>query len=93
MTAAEYVIFIDKDWAQTNNEQAADRAYRIGTTRNVTVISMVAKDTIDERVENALSEKEQVFSQAVDGRSGIAAAASETTKKTLTYLLGVDDAF
>ena len=54
---------------------------------------MVAKDTIDERVENALSEKEQVFSQAVDGRSGIAAAASETTKKTLTYLLGVDDAF
>lgn len=91
MTAAEYVIFIDKDWAQTNNEQAEDRCYRIGTMRNITVISMVAKDTIDERVEDALNEKETIFAQAVDGHSGIAAASS--TKQTLTYLLGMSDTF
>lgn len=92
MTAAEYVIFVDKDWAQTNNEQAEDRSYRIGTTRNITVITMVAKGTIDERVENALSEKAEVFSQAVDGHSGIASSAS-TTKQTLSYLLGMSDTF
>lgn len=92
MTAAEYVIFIDKDWAQTNNEQAEDRAYRIGTTRNITVVTMVAKDTIDERVENALNTKAQVFAQAVDGHSEIAESTA-TTKQTLSYLLGMDDSF
>ena len=61
MTAAEYVIFIDKDWAAANNDQAEDRSYRIGTTKNVTVISVTAKNSIDERVENALAAKREAF--------------------------------
>lgn len=69
MTAASYVFFIDKDWAQTNNEQAEDRAHRIGTTDSVTVISMVAKDTIDERIENILDRKADMFENIVDGKA------------------------
>lgn len=38
--------------------QAEDRAHRIGTKEPVTIISMVAKDTIDEHVEEILEEKE-----------------------------------
>ena len=69
MTAASYVFFIDKDWAQTNNEQAEDRAHRIGTTDSVTVISMVAKDTIDERIEKILDRKADMFENIVDGKA------------------------
>ena len=66
MTAAEYVIFIDKYWNQTDNSQAEDRAHRIGSKNTVTIISLVAKDTIDEKIEKMLDAKESVFSYVVD---------------------------
>lgn len=78
MTAASYVIFIDKDWAQTNNEQAEDRAHRIGTQNNVTIISMVAKNTIDEHIEKVLKEKAMLFENIVEGK-----AISADNKKAL----------
>lgn len=78
MTAASYVIFIDKDWAQTNNEQAEDRAHRIGTQNNVTIISMVAKGTIDEHIEKVLKEKAMLFENIVEGK-----AISSDNKKAL----------
>ena len=69
MTAASYVIFVDKDWAQTNNDQSEDRAHRIGTTKNVTIISMVAKDTIDEHIEDILANKAFLFDSVVEGKT------------------------
>lgn len=93
MTAAEYVIFIDKDWAAANNEQAEDRAHRIGTSSNVTVISVTAKNSIDERVENALAAKRAAFSAAVDGTASIGSGSTGTTEQTLAYLLGMSDSF
>ena len=87
MTAAEYVIFVDKNWNETDNIQAEDRAYRIGTEKNVTVISMVAKDTIDERVERALKEKAALFHQVIDNRMEVTNMA--TTQETGEYLLGL----
>ena len=85
MTAASYVIFIDKDWAQTNNEQAEDRAHRIGTKKNVTIISVVAKDTVDEHIEDVLKEKKMMFDNVVEGK-----AVSNSTRKALVCeILGV----
>lgn len=80
MTSAGYVIFIDKDWAQTNNEQAEDRAYRIGTTKNVTILSMIAKDTIDEHIEDVLEKKAELFENIVEGK-----AIENESKKALIY--------
>lgn len=85
MTAASYVIFIDKDWAQTNNEQAEDRAHRIGTQKNVTIISMVAKDTVDEHIEDVLKEKSMMFDNIVEGK----AISSSTRKALVCEILGV----
>ena len=43
---------MDKAWNSGDNAQAEDRAHRIGTVGAVNVISMVAKGTIDEAVED-----------------------------------------
>lgn len=69
MTAASYVFFVDKDWAQTNNDQAEDRAHRIGTSSTITVISLIAKNTIDERIETILQQKADLFDAIVNGKA------------------------
>lgn len=84
MTAAEYVIFVDKYWNQTDNIQAEDRAHRIGAKSNVTIISMVAKDTIDEDIEALLKEKENLFKLIVNGE-----ASSAKTDDIKNRLLGI----
>lgn len=57
LTAAQNVVFIDRPWSMADVEQAEDRAHRIGQTGTVTVYSLVAKRTVDERVEQILKEK------------------------------------
>jgi SNF2 family DNA or RNA helicase len=45
---ASQAIFLDRSWNPAQNEQAADRIYRIGQENPVTVTYLVAKDTVDE---------------------------------------------
>ena len=45
--AASDLIFMESSWTPTDMEQAADRVYRIGQTRHVTITNIVAKDTVD----------------------------------------------
>lgn len=87
MTAASYVFFLDKAWNNTDNIQAEDRAHRIGTNENVTIISMVAKDTIDEKIEDKLIEKDRVFNMVVDGMM----VSPEDEKDLLFSLIGVTE--
>lgn len=58
---ASSAIFLDRDWNPARNEQAADRIYRIGQTRPVTITHLVAEDTVDElRVLPVLAAKESL---------------------------------
>jgi superfamily II DNA or RNA helicase len=50
LTAADYVIHMDPWWNPALEEQASDRAHRIGQDRPVTVYRIVAKDTIEEKI-------------------------------------------
>lgn len=84
MTAGEYVFFVDKYWNETDNQQAEDRAYRIGVKGNVTIISMIAKNTIDEIIEKLLKEKATLFNMIVDGSS----STGKETKDIVAELLG-----
>jgi len=68
LNKASYVFFIDKAWTSGENAQAEDRAHRIGTTGTVNVISMVAKGTIDEGIEDYLRENKELFDRIVDGK-------------------------
>ncbi len=46
--AAADVIFVESSWTPTDMEQAADRVYRIGQTRHVTITNIIAAETVDE---------------------------------------------
>jgi superfamily II DNA or RNA helicase len=50
LTAADYVVHMDPWWNPSAEDQASDRAHRIGQGRPVTVVKLVAQDTIEERV-------------------------------------------
>lgn len=68
LNKANHVFFMDKAWTSGENEQAEDRAHRIGTQGTVNIISMVAKGTIDEGIEDYLKENKDLFDRVVDGK-------------------------
>ena len=50
LTRANHVIFYDCDWNPTLDSQAMDRVHRIGQKRKVTVMRLVNKNTVEERI-------------------------------------------
>ena len=65
-TAANYVIFVDTPWNDSDFKQACDRCYRIGQTKKTVVITLVSKDTYDERVQAILENKEILSNYIID---------------------------
>ena len=68
LNRASYVFFVDKKWNSGDNAQAEDRAHRIGTAGTVNIISLVAKGSVDEGVEEYLVENKDLFDRVVDGK-------------------------
>ena len=54
------VIFYDSDWNPTVDQQAMDRAHRLGQTKQVTVYRLICKGTIEERILERAKEKSEV---------------------------------
>ena len=71
LNKASYVFFVDKAWTAAENEQAEDRAHRIGTQGTVTVISMLAINSIDEGIEDYLADNKDLFDRVVDGKGTV----------------------
>lgn len=82
LNKAEYVIFYDKNYNPSDNEQAEDRSHRIGTENKVKIITLVAKNSVDERVEKLLVEKKKVITEVVDGTVKV-----NSNRDILDYLL------
>ena len=66
LTSANYCIFVDTPWTDADFQQASDRIYRIGQNKKVTIISLVTKDSYDERVLDILQNKRVLSSYLVD---------------------------
>lgn len=68
MTVARQAIFLDKLWVPKLNEQAEDRLHRIGqsTTQPVQIYEIIARHTVDQRIETILRRKRKVFGAIVD---------------------------
>ena len=79
--AADYVIILDPWWNPAVENQAADRAHRIGQSRPVTIYRLIARDTVEERVLALHKEKRDLAADMLDGTSG--AALSETALMAL----------
>jgi hypothetical protein len=67
LTAADYVIHMDPWWNPAVEDQATDRAHRIGQTRPVTVYRLVTKDTIEEQILALHANKRTLVSDVLGG--------------------------
>lgn len=68
LTAASYEIFIDSNWTFRLEEQCEDRAHRVGTTKSVIIYKLIAKNTIDERIQNILVKKRGISDYIIDDK-------------------------
>ncbi|MBE7451006.1 MAG: DEAD/DEAH box helicase [Kofleriaceae bacterium] len=83
LTAADHVFLLDPWWNPAVEDQAADRAHRIGQDRPVMIYRVVARDTVEERVLALQEHKRRVAAAALDG----ADAAARLTRDDLLALL------
>lgn len=88
MVAACHVILLDLWWNPTTEDQAVDRAHRIGQTRPVTVTRLTVANSIEDRI-LALQEKKRIMVSSVLGQDGGGGAASRLSIEDLKSLFNV----
>ena len=76
LTAADYVIHLDPWWNPAVEDQASDRAHRMGQLRPVTIYRLVAQDTIEEKIIALHAQKRDLADSLLDG--GDAAGRMDT---------------
>jgi superfamily II DNA or RNA helicase len=67
LTAADYVIHMDPWWNPAVEDQASDRAHRMGQQRPVTIYRMIAKQTIEEKIVALHSHKRDLADSLLEG--------------------------
>lgn len=67
LTAADYVIHMDPWWNPAVEDQASDRAHRIGQERPVTIYRLVASGTIEEKIVRLHAEKRELADSLLEG--------------------------
>jgi len=87
LTAADYVIHMDPWWNPAAEDQASDRAHRIGQTRPVTIYRLVTKGTIEERIVDLHRHKRELADRLLEG----ADASSRLSTEELLDLLRLAD--
>jgi superfamily II DNA or RNA helicase len=83
LTAADHIFLLDPWWNPAVEDQAADRAHRLGQTRPVLVYRLVAQDTVEERI-LALQERKRMLADAA--LEGADRAAAITRDELLALL-------
>ena len=84
LTGADVVIHYDPWWNLAVQNQATDRAHRIGQTHTVTVYKLIARHTIEEKILE-LQENKKTLSDQILSEKGV--TASQLTKEELLKLL------
>ena len=67
LTAASHVVHFDRWWNPAVEDQATDRAFRIGQKRNVLVHKFVCRGTIEERIDALIESKRQMAEEVLGG--------------------------
>jgi SNF2 family DNA or RNA helicase len=83
LTAADHVFILDPWYNPAAEQQAADRAHRIGQTRPVMVYRLVARDTVEEGIVRLQERKRKLAEGALEG----AVLAASVTRDDLLELL------
>ena len=67
LTAASHVIHFDRWWNPAVENQATDRAFRIGQKRNVLVHKFVCRGTVEEKIDEMIESKRQLAGDLLEG--------------------------
>ena len=88
LTAASHVVHFDRWWNPAVEEQATDRAFRIGQKKNVLVHKFVCRGTIEERVDALIESKRQLTASVIG--DGAEAILTELDDKEILQLVRLD---
>ena len=84
LTSADTVIHLDPWWNLAVENQATDRAHRIGQTKNVRVIKMISEGSVEERVIDLQNRKRDLFESVVEDN---ASDLGKLTEEDIKYIL------
>ena len=83
LTGANYVIHLDPWWNPAIEQQATDRAYRIGQQQNVTVYHLIAQGTIEEKILRLHKAKQNLADAVLEGTSSSHAITLDELRELL----------
>ena len=87
LTSADTVIHFDPWWNPAVEEQATDRAHRIGQLKSVQVIKLITKGTIEEKIYKLQVKKKELYDSVIDTREVF---INSLTKEELEELFTFD---
>ena len=88
LTAAQHVIHFDRWWNPAVENQATDRAFRIGQTKNVLVHKFVCRGTVEDKIDRMIEDKQQLAGDFLGG--GADRVLTEMKNDELLALVALD---
>jgi len=89
LTAASHVVHFDRWWNPAVENQATDRAFRIGQKRNVLVHKFVCKGTVEDKIDQMIESKKKLAGDFLEGGAG-EVNLTEMNDKELLNLVALD---
>ncbi|MFH1438267.1 MAG: DEAD/DEAH box helicase [Pseudomonadota bacterium] len=89
LTAASHVIHFDRWWNPAVENQATDRAFRIGQKKNVLVHKFVCRGTVEERIDELIAGKKKLAGEILSG-GGAESALTEMSNEELIAMVSLD---
>ncbi len=90
LTAASHVIHFDRWWNPAVENQATDRAFRIGQKRNVLVHKFICSGTVEEKIDAMIAEKTALSKEMLDDGGGGERLLTEMNDEDLLKLVSLD---
>ena len=88
LTAASHVIHFDRWWNPAVENQATDRAFRIGQQKNVLVHKFICRGTVEERIDKLIESKQALVKDVLEG--GAELLLTEMSDRELLELVKLD---
>ena len=85
LTVADYVYLVDPWWNPAAEQQAIDRAHRIGQKRKVFAYKMICKDTVEEKILKLQERKQMLADDLIQEESGF---VKKLTRDDIEFLFG-----
>ena len=88
LTAASHVVHFDRWWNPAVENQATDRAFRIGQTKNVLVHKFVCRGTVEEKIDELIESKRRLSQELIEGGADL--LLTEMKDEELLKLVALD---